>query len=298
MNVAWIGLGTMGLPMARHVLQAGHAVCGFDLDASACERHAEHGGTVAASAADAVCDAEVVVTMLPEGRHVHAALLGEGGAAYAMAPGTLLIEMSTIHPLETDAVRQAVTALGVRMVDAPVGRTSRHAHTGELLVMAGGTPADLEQAAAILDAVGSETVDCGGPGMGSRMKIVNNFLSAASNALTAEALVLAEASGLDVATVVSVVTGTAAGKGHLTTTYPGKALAGDVTPDFMLRLAHKDLRLGVDLGTSLGTDVRVASAALDAYRDAEDEGRGGDDWTALYPFTRRRAGLRTEPHDG
>lgn len=290
MNVAWIGLGTMGLPMARCVLQAGHAVCGFDLDDDATARHASQGGTVAASAAEAATTADLVVTMLPEGRHVHAAIFGPDGVAEGMRAGALVVEMSTIHPHDTDAVRARLADLGARMVDAPVGRTSKHARTGELLVMAGGTPEDLATARPIFDAVGDTTVDCGGPGMGSRMKIVNNFLSAASNALTAEALVLAEASGLDVGTVVNVLTGTAAGRGHLTTTYPGKALAGDVTADFMLRLAHKDLALGVAFGEALGTDVRVASAALRTYDVAMDAGRGADDWTALYAFARERVG--------
>lgn len=290
MNLGFVGLGTMGLPMARQLLVAGHRVVGFDLDPEALERHHAHGGGVAASATEAARGADAVVTMLPEARHVRAALFGDAGVAEGLAEGGLVVEMSTLHPLESDALRRDLGERGVAMVDAPVGRTSRHAREGKLLVMAGGAAAELARARPIFEAVGESTVDCGGPGRGIRMKIVNNFMSIALNALSAEALTLAEASGLDPHLAITVMSGTAAGLGHFGTTYPAKALAGDLTPDFALRLAHKDLALATDFAQKLGAASRLGPVALERYGEAL-ETRGAQDWTALYPFTREQAGL-------
>lgn len=157
--------------------------------------------------------------------------------------------------------------------------------------MAGGESAHLERLQPLFDCVGESTIDCGGPGLGIRMKIVNNFMSTALNALSAEALTLAEASGLDVGLTIEVLSGTPAGQGHFRTTYPSKALAGDLEPSFMLKLADKDLSLAIDLAARLGADSRLGPAALETYREAIAQQRGEQDWTALYPFTRRKAGL-------
>jgi 4-hydroxybutyrate dehydrogenase/sulfolactaldehyde 3-reductase len=281
----------MGLPMARQLLAAGHRVVGVDLDAGARERHRAQGGEVAGSPAEAATGSGVVITMLPRGEHVREALFGAGGATEGLAPDGIVLEMSTIHPLESDRIRSDLAARGVAMVDAPVGRTSRHAREGRLLVMAGGDHGDVARVQPLLDAVGERTIPCGGPGRGIRMKLVNNFMSAALNALSAEALTLAEASGLDVGATLAVLADTPAGQGHFATTYPAKVLAGDVEPDFMLTLAHKDLALALDLAVQLGAESRLGPPALEAYRAAIEAGRGEQDWTALYDATRERAGL-------
>jgi 4-hydroxybutyrate dehydrogenase/sulfolactaldehyde 3-reductase len=277
--------------MARNLLRGGHAVAGFDLHAAALEQHVAHGGSAAVSAAEAARGAEVVFTMLPTGTDVHRALFAAGGAAEGMAPGTLVIDMSTVHPRESDAIRSELAELMIAMVDAPVGRTSAHAHTGELLVMVGGEPGDLERARPLLALLGDPIVDCGGPGTGARLKIVNNFLSIGLNVLTAEALTLAESSGLSVPLAIDVMSGTAAGQGHMATTYPNKALAGDLSPAFMLALAAKDLRLALAWGEDLESPLDLGRAALATYQEALDADRGGLDWTAIYPFLRERAGL-------
>lgn len=281
----------MGLPMAQQLLRAGHRVVGVDLDAGARERHRAQGGEVAGSPAEAAERSDVVITMLPQHDHVREALFGAGGAIEGLAAGDIVVEMSTIHPLESDRIRADLAARGVAMVDAPVGRTSRHAREGRLLVMAGGHETDLDRVRPLLGVIGERTVDCGGPGLGIRMKLVNNFMSAALNALSAEALTLAASCGLDIDLTLEVLAGTPAGQGHFSTTYPAKALAGDLEPDFMLKLARKDLALAVDLAAKLGADSRMGPAALEAYRAAIDEGRGEQDWTALYAAAREKAGF-------
>jgi len=277
--------------MARNLLRGKHRVRGFDLQAEALKRHVEAGGQGAASAAEAARGAEFVITMLPTAEHVRSALLGGGGALEGLAAGTLVIDMSTIHPLASDGIRAALEAQGVAMLDAPVGRTSAHAREGKLLIMAGGGAEDIVRARPLLALLGDTIVDCGGAGRGIRMKIVNNFLSIALAALTGEALCLAEAAGLEQEVVTRVLMGTAAGQGHLATTFPNKVLAGDLRPDFRLDLAHKDLGLALDFAAAEQVPVALGAAARQLYSAARAQGRGDQDWTAVYLALRELTGL-------
>ncbi len=285
-TIGFVGLGTMGAPMARNLLNAGFALRAFDVVPAAVAALVDAGATPARSAADAADGADALVTMLPNGSHVEEALLGPAGAARALAPGALLIEMSTIAPSVTDRLAEAMSERGIAMVDAPVGRSSQHAVEGKLLIMAGGSDGDVERARPVLEKLGDTIVHCGPVGSGARMKIVNNFMSITLNATTSEALSLAEASGLDPELARSVMLGTVAGQGHLGTTYPAKVLRGDLAPGFAVDLAEKDLGLALELGESLGLDLATGRAARVAYRRAQGHGRGREDWTALYAAAR------------
>jgi len=158
-----------------------------------------------------------------------------------------VIEMSTGDPLETDRLAADLAALGLRCMDAPVGRTPRHAAEGKALIMAGGSAADLAQARPLFEAMADEIVHVGPLGSAIRLKLVNNNMSMVSMVLTGEALMFAAKLGLDRATVVKVLSNTTAGRGQLLTNFPHKVLAGDITPDFPLRMGHKDIHLAMNL---------------------------------------------------
>lgn len=281
-KVAFIGLGTMGLAMAGNILKGGFSVTGFDPSDAAMKQHEANGGTAAASGAEAAEGADVVFTMLPNGKVVHQAIFGDGGAIHGMAEGTLLIDMSTISPSETDGVRADLAAKGFSMIDAPVGRTSDNAKTGTSLFMIGAEPADLERARPLLECMGDTIIDCGGPGMGTRMKIVNNLMSTTANAVTAQVLNFSDALGLDRALSMEVMSGTPAGKGHMSTTYPAKVLNGDLSPAFMVDLAKKDLDIALVQAEELGVPLSVSAAAAEVYVEAQSAGRGAQDWTSLF----------------
>lgn len=287
-TVAFVGLGTMGRPMAQNVMKGGFALRAFDIVANAVDALAAAGATPAASPADAARGADIVITMLPNSSHVEEAVFGQGGIAEGIAPSALYIDMSTIAPSTTDAVASRLAERGVRMVDAPVGRQQQHAVEGKLLIMAGGQPADVERARPVLACMGDTIIHCGPVGSGARMKVVNNFMSITLNATTTEALTLAEASGLDVELARKVMLGTVAGTGHMGTTYPAKVLKGDLSPGFMIDLALKDLGLALELGQSLGLSLETGQTAERAYRMASEAGHGRDDWTALYAHARER----------
>lgn len=288
-NIAFLGLGTMGLPMAHNLIKGGHNVSGFDLSGAALDKHKANGGHGAESAAMAVNHADLIITMLPIGRHVKAVLRD---CLENIKAGSLFIEMSTIHPLETDEIRAQLAKKDIPMIDAPVGRTSEHAYTGTLLIMAGGSKGNLVKAMPILELLGDPIIDCGGEGMGSRMKIINNFMSNMVNVATAEALTLAEVIGLDRKLAIDVMSGTAAGKGHMATTYPNKVLKDDLSPAFSLDLAQKDQGLAIDLARAMKVETLLGIAAQTIYTKAQENGRGTQDWTTVYDMMRQNVGIK------
>ncbi len=291
-KIGFIGTGVMGLPMARNVIKGGFEVTAFDINPEALQTIRQDGGSVANSAKDAATGADAVVTMLPNGDHVLKAIFGENGALEGMPEGAVLVDMSTILPTVTDEISQRLAAAGRRLVDAPVGRTSKHAEEGKLLIMAGGEAEDVEAARPVLACMGDTIIHCGPAGSGARMKLINNYMSIACNAVTAEALTLAERSGVDRDLAIEVMMGTTAGQGHLATTYPAKVLKGDVTPGFMVDLAHKDMGLALDFAALMKTPIPMGAAARQVYTSAQVQGRGRDDWTAILETVRTLAGLK------
>jgi 4-hydroxybutyrate dehydrogenase/sulfolactaldehyde 3-reductase len=287
-NIAFIGLGTMGAPMARNLIKAGFALRVFDIEPKAVKALVSAGATGGISGADAARCADCVITMLPNGEHVEEAAFGKNGMAETVQPGGLFIDMSTIAPSVTDRLAAKMAARGIAMVDAPVGRSSQHAIEGKLLIMVGGSETDVSRARPVLEKLGDTIVHCGGVGSGARMKLVNNMMSITLNVTTAEALMLAEASGLDPEVARKVMLSTPAGQGHMATTYPAKVLRNDITPGFMVDLAHKDLGLALELASQLRLPVPTAAAARQAYDDARSAGRGRNDWTAIYALLRDR----------
>ncbi|MCL9674099.1 sulfolactaldehyde 3-reductase [Citrobacter sp. MNAZ 1397] len=289
-TIAFLGLGQMGSPMASNLLRKGHSLRVFDLNQQAVNALVEKGAVAATTPANATLDAEFIITMLPNGDIVRDVLFGEAGVCETLSANALVIDMSTIHPLQTDALMSEMAEKGHAMMDAPVGRTSDNAKDGTLLILAGGTSEQVERARPILMCMGSELVEAGGPGMGIRVKLINNYMSIALNALSAEAAVLCESLGLDLNVAINVMSGTAAGKGHFTTTWPGKVLKGDLSPAFMVDLALKDLRIAVDVARQTGVPLGMGEVAETYYRSASHDGRGRQDWSALLSQVRRLAG--------
>ena len=290
--IAFIGLGQMGAPMASNLLKQGHQLSVFDVNADAVQRLVEKGAQPARSPAQAAEGAEFVITMLPNGDLVRRVLLGEEGVCESLSPQALVIDMSTIHPLQTDKLIAELHAKGFAMMDVPVGRTSDHAVAGTLLLLAGGTPDQVERATPVLMAMGNELINAGGPGMGIRVKLINNYMSIALNALSAEAAVLCEALGLSFDVALQVMSGTPAGKGHFTTSWPNKVLKGDLSPAFMIDLAHKDLGIALDVANQLHVPVPLGAASREVYNQARAAGRGREDWTAILEQVRTTSGLK------
>ena len=290
--IAFIGLGQMGQPMSLNLLKGGHALQVFDANPTASEILSQAGAKACSNPAEAARGAEFVITMLPNGELVQEVLLGENGVITTLRSDALVIDMSTIHPLDTDRLIGLMAKRGFEMMDVPVGRTSDQAVTGSLLLLAGGSAAQIERARPVLMLLGNEMVEAGGPGMGIRVKIVNNYMSIALNALSAEAATLCEALGLDFDIALTVMKGTPANKGHFTTTWANKVLKGDLSPGFMVDHAHKDIGLALDVANRLHTTLPMGAAARETYNQARAEGRGKQDWTAVLEHMREASGLK------
>ncbi|HBE9080394.1 MULTISPECIES: sulfolactaldehyde 3-reductase [Serratia] len=289
-QIAFIGLGQMGAPMASNLIKQGHRLNVFDISPVAVSALVAQGAKAAANPAQAALDAEFVITMLPNGELVHEVLFGAEGVCCTLSPAALVMDMSTIHPLQTDRLIAQMQARGFSLMDAPVGRTSDHAQAGTLLILAGGTAEQVERATPVLMAMGSELINAGGPGMGIRVKLINNYMSIALNALSAEAAVLCEALGLSFDVALQVMSGTPAGKGHFTTTWPNKVLKGDLSPAFMIDLAHKDLGIALDVANQLHVAMPMGAASREVYSQARASGRGRQDWSAILEQVRAASG--------
>lgn len=291
-NIGFLGLGTMGGPMARNLLRKGYSVRGFDLSAAGLKQHAEAGGTTAGSPRAAAEGMDVVIAMLPDGPDVEHAVLGEDGAIHSMKPGTVFIDMSTIDPAVTRRIGAALAERGIEMVDSPVGKTADHAVAGTLTLIVGGKPEVVEAVRPILDCMGTDFFYCGGLGMGEAMKLTNNFLSAAILTATVEALVMGTKSGLTLDTMTAVMRTTMAWNNHLGISLPKKALADDFSPGFMVKLAEKDQRLALNLAAAVGAPAPVGAAVHETLTETARSGSAELDMSAVLRLREEQAGVR------
>lgn len=294
-RVAFLGLGVMGGAMLRNLARKGFACAAYDVSAAALERVADCGARRATSPADAARDAEVLITMLPTSAHTREALFGRDGAAAALPRGALVIEMGTGDALETDRIGAELAAQGLRCIDAPVGRTPREAAEGKALIMAGASDPDLAQARPVFEAMADTIVHVGAFGRGIRLKLVNNYMSMVGMVLTGEALMFAAKLGLDRATAVRVLSNTTAGRGQLITNFPRKVLAGDVSPDFPLRMGLKDIQLALNLAASVGAPLGLGGYARELFALAPAWGRENEDCTAMLLLLED---IANQPHGG
>jgi len=286
--IAFIGLGNMGFPMCRNLLKAGHTVIGFDLQESYRERLAAEGGKAAGSIAEAVGQAEVVMTMVPAGQHVRSVYLDEGGILASARPGTFLIDSSTIDVESSRAVHQAASAAGFEMVDAPVSGAVPAAEAATLVFMVGGTKEAFDKAVPILKSMGTSQVHVGDAGCGEAMKICNNMMAGMSMVALSEALTLAERLGLDYQTVYDVMT-KASGNCWALSVYcpvPGPAPASPANRDyaagFAMAMMLKDMRLSQSTAADVSTVTPIAAQAAALYQAAVDEGYGGKDFSFIF----------------
>ncbi len=280
-KIGFIGVGNMGGPMACNLLKAGHAVTVFDLSQWHLDQVAAKGAAIAASAADAVRDADVVVTMLPAGKHVQDVYVSS--VFDAAGPGVLMIDCSTIDVDTARAVHATAAERGFLMVDAPVSGGVGGAVAGTLTFMVGGADAAFTQAKPLLEAMGKNIVHCGGAGAGQAAKVCNNMMLGIQMSSVAEAFVLAEKLGLDKQKLFDV-SSTASGQCWSLTSYcpvPGPVPASpanrDYAPGFAAELMLKDMDLALAAAKSFGANVEIATAAADIYRRyIAGDGKGKD----------------------
>ena len=286
-TVAFIGLGNMGLPMAKNLIKAGHAVVGFDVMRDHLEAAVEAGAEVAGSAGDAAVGADVVVTMLPAGKHVREVYTGPGGVMEKAPAGALFIDSSTIDVDSARAVNQTVEAKGFAMVDAPVSGGTGGAAAGTLTFMVGGSEAAFARAEPILAAMGKTIVHAGGPGTGQAAKICNNMVLGISMIAVSEAFALADKLGLDRQKLFDI-SSKSSGQCWSLTSYcpvPGPVPTSPANrgyqPGFAADMMLKDLKLAQQAAASAGAAPPVGAQAAALYQRFAASGHGGLDFCAI-----------------
>ncbi len=286
MTVCWIGLGNMGLPMATHLHEAGHDVIGFDLSPRACAAAANAGIPVAGSVQEAAVGANVLVTMLPKGEHVRAALF-DSAALVTSARGALVIDCSTIAANDARAIAVEVAAMGRRFLDAPVSGGTAGAQAATLTFMVGGSVSDLAEAQPILTAMGSRIFRAGENGAGQSAKMVNNMMLAMNMQSTCEAAVLAQRLGIAAETVIEIAGVSTGDSWVLHNYYPvggvvGKAPSSrEFTGGFAATLMRKDLGLALDAAAEHGVDVTATAQVAERLDRLIADGHGGLDFSAI-----------------
>ncbi len=289
MKLCVLGTGNMGFPMARRLCAAGHGVRVWNRTRAKAEPLAAHGAQVCDTAAEAVAGAEVVVCLLENGPVVGQVLFDQGAAA-AMAPGALVVDMSSIKPAEARAHAQRLADRGLAHLDAPVSGGTVGAEAGTLAIMAGGDAADFARAAPVFAALGRAT-HVGPHGAGQLAKLANQMIVGISIGAVAEALLLAERGGADMAKVREAISGGFADS-RVLQVHGQRMVERDFAPRARMTVQLKDLHNALDTAATLGFDAPVTALFATLYEHAVADGLADLDHAGLFVELARRNGMR------
>ena len=276
-NVGFAGLGRMGLPMARRILAAEFSLAVWNRTPARAEELAVQGARVAATPRDVAVGAEVVVTMLTDAQAVEDVLLGEKGVFAGLAPGGVVVDMSTIGPVAARAFAAGARSRGLSFVDAPVGGSVRQAEQGTLTAMVGGDAAALQRAKPVLAAMTKTHVHLGPSGAGAAMKLANNAIVAITHEAIAEALVFAEHQGIARESAYEVLTNAAVASPLLLYKRAAFLDPANEAVMFTIALMRKDVDLALELARNQGVALPATSAARDVLDAACAAGLADDD---------------------
>jgi 3-hydroxyisobutyrate dehydrogenase-like beta-hydroxyacid dehydrogenase len=281
MKVGFIGVGNMGGPMCRNIIRnTNHEVIVFDLSADAVKACTDLGASAATSVADVAAKADVVITSLPVPAIVESVTLGPDGIAEHARPGTTFIDLSTNSPATARRVAEGMAAKGIHMLEAPVSGGTVRATDGTIVIMVGGDAKVFEQNLPLLRSFSGEVIHLGDIGFGSTAKLINNMLAFCNSAAAAEALMMGKRSGIDLRKLDGVIrnaSGMSAGYARMAE----KTLAGDFAATFALDLAHKDMRLALEMADELGVPGMIAPQVMSLMRLARGMGLGSEDSCAM-----------------
>ncbi|MBI2907031.1 MAG: NAD-binding protein [Chloroflexi bacterium] len=260
-TVGFIGLGTIGGPMAWRVLQGGYQMVVYDVRPEAMKRFVEKGAKGASSPRDVGAQCKAVLLSLPDSPIIEQVILGKSGIAEGAAPGTLIVDLSSAHPASTIKIGKELAAKGIDFIDAPVSGGAAGATAGTLSVMVGGKKDLMEKAKPVLMTFGKTFFHCGELGSGDTIKAANNFLSAMCFIGTGEAMILAVKAGLDPQTALDVIQASSGGSKAGNGRFRELVMKGDFdkAKSMSMYLFHKDLSTAMDLATKLGVPMFLAA---------------------------------------
>ena len=291
-RIGFLGLGIMGSRMAANIAAAGYELSVWTHTPGKAEQWAAgHGASACGSPAEVAARSEIVLSMVVDGAQVQEILLGDGGAIESARPGLLLVDCSTIAPGETRRIGAALAERGASMVDAPVTGSSPRAEDGTLTIMAGGAREDFERALPVLETLGELILHVGELGQGEMLKLINNALGAANATAVAEALVLAEATGIGLDDLVAVAAAGSGGSAQMQLKSHAMR-AHDYTTFFKTDHMLKDVRLCLEEAQRAGVPFPSAAHARDLLAAASGRGLGDEDYAAIVEAAEGFAGRR------
>ena len=283
-RIGFIGLGNMGAPMARRLVDAGYELVVTDAVPEAVERFAAGSKCERAASPQSIGErCRVVITMLPNGQIVREVLLGANGLAPRLAPGSVAIDMSSSSPIGTRELSADLAMIGIALVDAPVSGGVKKAADGTLAIMVGGEAEPVTRVKPVLEAMG-KVFATGPSGSGHAMKALNNFLSAANLAVTAEAVIAGQRFGLDPATMISILNASTGRNTGTDSKFPNNVLPRTFNSGFALGLMAKDLRLALEVARSSGAPAGLLEKTAQMWAAAEQQLGGKADNTEVVKY--------------
>jgi 2-hydroxy-3-oxopropionate reductase len=282
-TVGFIGLGIMGLPMAKNLLKAGYQLTAFDINTKALDEIGKHGANKGQSPKDVAQKSDVIITMLPNSPQVKEVVLGEGGLIEGIEEGKTLIDMSSISPVTSQEVAAKLAERGVEMLDAPVSGGQEKAQKGTLAIMVGGKQEVFDRCKKLLETMGNTITHMGNIGAGQTTKLVNQVMVAVNIAAVAEGLVLGKKAGVDPRRIFDAIKGGLAGSQCLLDKAP-RMLEGQYEPGFKIRLHIKDLNNVLETSRELGVAMPLSSQVMEMMKVLSADDYGEADHGALALF--------------
>ena len=280
-TIGFIGIGTMGKPMALNLIKAGYPLIAYDINPRPLQELKEKGAVIGQSSKEVASQSNVIITMLPKSEDVEKAILGENGVIEGVRSNSILIDMSTIDPSVSRRIAQVFLSRDIKMLDAPVSGGQMGAEAGTLSIMVGGDENVFHECEDIFKAMGKKIFYCGPNGNGEVVKISNNLLGAIQVMASAEVLSMGVKAGVNfkvLTDVIGVSTGT---NDFIRFAGPAKAFKGDFEPGFTVELMYKDLGLAMNLAKEQGLPMLMGTLAHQMYLYTNSSGLGKKDFTIV-----------------
>ena len=290
MKIGFIGLGIMGKPMAKNLLKAGYELIVLDKNLEVVEELVALGADSAKNAAEVAGKSKIVITMLPNSPHVKSVVLGEGGLIEGASPGSVLIDMSSIAPLASKEIAEALAAKGIEMLDAPVSGGEPKAINGTIAVMAGGKKEVFDAHYDLLMAMAASVVYVGDIGAGNIAKLCNQVVVAINIAAVSEAMVLAKKAGVSPDLVYQAIRGGLAGSTVMDAKAP-MMMDRNFKPGFRIDLHVKDMNNVMDTAHSVGVPLPLASLVMEIMQAIKQDGCGIEDHSSMVKFYEKMANI-------
>lgn len=297
MQLGFVGVGNIGTPMCRHLIEAGHTILAYDLNASNLARIVSLGAQSAESPKAVAQACDIVFSSLPGPREVEQVALGADGIIAAARPGLIYVDLSTNAPSVAQRVCAALAEQQVTMLDAPVSGGVVGAESGTLAVMVGGDTHAFETCRPLLAHIGANIFHVGAIGSGCVAKLVNNMLAFINTLAASEGMLLGTKAGVNPQTLHDIIQASS-GASWAMRQFPQKIFVGDFTPGFTIDLAYKDLRLALEMGDELSVPLLTGSLCLNLMRQLRAHGHGGDDLSSLMRVVEDASGMQVRMPPG